>query len=1167
MTPSNHDVDNNQHNALVFERIEVRKAPGISPGYTIDDLSPDINIVFGPNASGKSTTARAIQNLIWPHPSTLRRQDLAARFRLNGDIWTIEADPGRVRRSRNGDQADPPLLAPIDDRVRYTLGLPDLLASENQPLAQAVFKESTGGFDLDIIRRDQGYLTSPPPRLEASRDVETTQLRLRETERAAGDVAAQQRQLTTIRERERRGRQAHTDAEQFRRALRWAHARRELDRAESALQQFAPALARVTGNEPRELADLSARRDELDAVRARLSGDFATADAERERTGLVGKEVSPSLIRSLRGHVDTIEQLDRDITALQRDVQGAIAERESHRTRLAADLSEQQLSKLDTDGIRELATLSHDYADLRTRRGTRDELERWLGDANSPEPGAIDELQRGIGLLVDRLRNPNEDELDDLLVKHRLASAIGGGLVIAAAIWLGIFVDPVWFLLGIFGLLLLLFVWRYATSDSAVEAARIENAYSEMPLPQPTRWDAGNTRKLLGDLERLLAVAMIEQERVDRWQNLESHRAELVREEAEVSARRDNLIAQYGVAPDLDEDSLRLLAENLSRWQAADAQVRGAQANLNAIGQERRTIETRLRDQLARFGYVSASFGANIDELDERLAAFTDADGRANTIRRQIDGEIAPEIQRIDGARSSIFRRLDLEDDDLQSLDLLVRGRESYGAAVAEHRFREQQAREADEALSLAPELKKSAPEQLQRQLEAAETAAADLEPAMVEISEIQTRIGDARRRRDQEEALLRRDNAMAALRRERDDIERRMVGDTLLDFVRGQTRDAALPLVFHRARELFTIITRGSYELQLEEGPPPAFTARDTSSGHTLGLDQLSSGTRAQLLMAIRLAFVENAERGPRLPILLDETLGNSDELRAGAIIDAAIKISRNGRQVFYFTAQGDEVARWKARLEQIPAAERPSATIIDLADIRRNAGIERLPIHQPGPAVDRSRVPEPGDMDRDAYGAALRAPGIDPWNDTLGDVHLWHAVPDNAALYNLMSQDVRAWGQLSGIAVSGGHDTLTMMNVDEPTWQRAAARMRVMGSALEMWRIGRARPLTNGDLVESSEVPSKVMPKLADLLAEAGGNGADLIRLLEDRDVPEMDAEIIKRLETWMLDRGFITTATPLSREEIRQRVLVDAANDIKRGTITLDDVDGMLAQLPSR
>jgi len=353
-------IDTNQHTSLRFERIDVRKAPGISPGYAIEHLSPDINIVFGPNASGKSTTARAIQTLIWPHPSSLRRHDLAASFSLDGDSWSIEADPGRIRRTRDGEPVDPPLLAPVDDRVRYTLGLPDLLASENQPLAQAVFKESTGGFDLDIIRQEHGYLASPPPRLEAAREVETAHLRLRESDHATSDIAAQQRQLTTIRDRERRARQAHSDAEQFRRALRWAHARRELDHATTALGQLAPALAKVTGNEPGELAELTSRRGDLDARQARLDADHLAADSERQRTGLVDKEISGSLIRTLRGHVDTVQQLDRDITSLQRDVQGSIAERESHQKRLAADLSEQQLSSLDTDGIRDLAALSRE---------------------------------------------------------------------------------------------------------------------------------------------------------------------------------------------------------------------------------------------------------------------------------------------------------------------------------------------------------------------------------------------------------------------------------------------------------------------------------------------------------------------------------------------------------------------------------------------------------------------------------------------------------------------------------------------------------------------------------------------------------------------------------------------------------------------------------------
>ena len=63
--------------------------------------------------------------------------------------------------------------------------------------------------------------------------------------------------------------------------------------------------------------------------------------------------------------------------------------------------------------------------------------------------------------------------------------------------------------------------------------------------------------------------------------------------------------------------------------------------------------------------------------------------------------------------------------------------------------------------------------------------------------------------------------------------------------------------------------------------------------------------------MAAVRVAFLEQDESA-RLPLLLDETLGTSDDGRAGAIIDSVIEIAREGRQVFYFTAQHDEVGKW---------------------------------------------------------------------------------------------------------------------------------------------------------------------------------------------------------------------------------------------------------------
>jgi uncharacterized protein YhaN len=74
-----------------------------------------------------------------------------------------------------------------------------------------------------------------------------------------------------------------------------------------------------------------------------------------------------------------------------------------------------------------------------------------------------------------------------------------------------------------------------------------------------------------------------------------------------------------------------------------------------------------------------------------------------------------------------------------------------------------------------------------------------------------------------------------------------------------------------------------------------------------------LSTGTKIQLMMAVRLAFIEESEQGVMLPILADELLANSDDERSAAMIGALCEISRAGRQVFYFTAQEDEVQRWE--------------------------------------------------------------------------------------------------------------------------------------------------------------------------------------------------------------------------------------------------------------
>ncbi len=1160
---------------LAFTRIEIRKAPGIAPGFAIDELSPDITIVYGPNASGKSTTARAIQTLIWPHQSSLRGHALAGSFTLDGADWKIEADLAGVTRTRDGEAADPPVLAPIDDRGRYTLGLPDLLASENQPLAQVILTESTGGFDLDAVGRERDYALETPARLEAARDLDVTLSRLRDAERAQGAVAAEARQLAVLRKRERQARQALADAENIRRALALAHARRETAQAERAVGAFPAALANATGDEPARLADLADRLTELHRRRVQLQAELDEANSEAASTRLDGIAISDATLRALRAAAADLRQRDIELASARRDFETAIAERESHQRRLASDLSDAQMATLDTNGLRALAQLSHEYASIRSRRQARDEVEHWIGGVF--DPANVDELRQGLDYLNKRLQTPSAAEVGTLVGRARLAAYVGGILAIAGAIWLAAFVHPVWIVFGLLGALVILYAWKYALPASTHEAATYERLYGELDLPDPESWTVPAIRRRVDELNDLLRVAVVEQEKAARWADLEREREALDRDFARAEAHRANLAAEYGVAPDLGEESLTLLAENLNRWQGADGRVRAADARAASTRDERDELASSLQEDLAGFGYVDGEPERRLDDLEARFDVFRDAGTRRDTVTPELDAIVLPEIDRLETARAAIYERIGVGPGDDRAVRERLGQLGEFRAAGAILSEKSDAVRLAEAALASTPHLAEIAPDELRRILERAEADATALEPALRDIAAVQTRIADAKRGRDIESALARRDAARDVLRSNRDDVAARIAGHTLLSHVRDETRDAAMPIVFHRARELFTIITRGRYELQFAEGPPPAFTARDTTTGLTLALDQLSSGTRVQVLMAIRLAFVENVETGPKLPVLLDETLGNSDELRAGAIIDAAIEISRNGRQVFYFTAQGEEVARWRSRLAQIPEGDRPGMTVVDLAEVRREAGIDALPPFHGEEITDRPQVPAPDGADRATYGAMLKVPPIDPWSDGLGNVHLWHLIHDNHTLRQLLEQDIRTFGQLLGLARAGGQRALAVLGVSNEAFDEVRVRARLIDAARAIWRIGRARPVALRDIAEAELLPASALAEVGLAIDAERGDAARVLQRLrgerpgangESPDAlldPLLDP-LLDGFESWLIARGFMAGGEPMVPDEIRARTLASVSAEIDEGRLALGDVDEVLRLFPA-
>ena len=77
-----------------------------------------------------------------------------------------------------------------------------------------------------------------------------------------------------------------------------------------------------------------------------------------------------------------------------------------------------------------------------------------------------------------------------------------------------------------------------------------------------------------------------------------------------------------------------------------------------------------------------------------------------------------------------------------------------------------------------------------------------------------------------------------------------------------------------------------------------------DDDHGHALRVEHLSSGTREQVFLAVRLAMIRNfAQHGTELPMILDDVTVNFDQVRTEAAVQTLMNVADQGQQILLFT------------------------------------------------------------------------------------------------------------------------------------------------------------------------------------------------------------------------------------------------------------------------
>lgn len=1130
-------------------RLELQHAPGLTTGLPPLELEGGLTLLVGPNASGKSTLARSIRALAWPELD--REVRVAATCEVDGTEREVFLNGGRADWS-------PALQGAFPDAAKHMtgFGLRSLLngGEGDQTLAQELFQELAGGLDLDQAAK---AFASPAQLTRGhgqAKRLSKAQQALQVATSKARDSSAEEQRLVDF-DREialaQAASQRSASGERLRELVEAAATLR-------ALEQEGATFAAGLGDMPEDIKEQIQRfAEELRSAQHDL--DAAAAKAKRIEAQLaevpVRVEDLDGLRLEIRDRAKRLQELVRQERELA-DARTSLAEAQASLTgaeaRLRPDageqgapepLSESLLEALATAvaGVREATSRE---ADLRQRLK---ELDRRLdGDAEGVALKDVtqDDLVGSIRDLREWLRSPDGEVREGAPAPRALAAALiaAGALALVAAIAL----DQPWLsaglVLGGVGLGLLRPAAAGATGASGASRDSRRAALRGSPLA-PERWDEPTVQARLSELEEQRVVrGRLEKDRSDREAVREDlGQAEQEREGAE--SARASAAEAAGVSLEFADLGALLQAQRLRACIEAASEVAGLERKCAHLSEEvarelsdhRGWIEARLPGGAERPVEDAAAAETSLEALGDLCDEVRELERSREQAGEEQEGARA-RVTKATAALAAAWASAGVEPDEHGALDLRLdeRGRwlrheQERKAALTRLGLARERYGNGEALRDLrGEEAEQCSPDEIDGWLREDQEAAARLNGLNEERGSILGKLDVIRDGAEMEDALAEVRAAEQEIQDARALAAEDLCARLLLGDARPSLDDAAVPAVLEKARDRFKRFTHGGWQIDLD--PAGGFRARDVAQDRERSLEELSDGTRAQLLLAARLASLECSEGslGP-LPLCLDEALSTTDPGRFSAIADVLFDEVDGGRQVIYLTADPGEVQQWLAICK---AAGRSEPQVVDLSKGGSDGADWSHAL--PSEPAERDPLPDPDGHDAGSYARAIGVPAPDGAQAVTG-WHLWLVLRhDLAALRQCLQRRVSSIGVWESVRGDG----LIEAAIDPETCAGVDDLIELTHALARAWQLGRGRPVTWKDVEESGGVSDNFEDAARELLLEHERAPAAFLEAV--RALPRFRAKSAEKLEAHLFDVGCLSHEAPLGRDALVVRSL---------------------------
>ncbi len=1131
-----------------LSRIGIRHFAGVEAdeAFEIDSFSPGINLVHGPNGSGKTTTARALQELLWNQADSPEYRLMDALLKIGNRSWNLAWNATRPE-VHSQDGSTPPRQPP-ELRSRYTWSLRDLLHATDQDLAVQIAREMAGGVDFEALERLSrgGVAPSFPRKLHdqfekasaKAREILQTQARLQHRSEQLEDLQTERSRLEV----------QHARGPLLVKLIELRDREAERDRLRQQLREFPESLAQGRREDETRIEDLE---NALNASVAEVT------DTSRQLQELGSGEEMWALFPSER------------IREARKALELALTDLDHCREEEVSRLQVLESEEIAEQELRKRLCLRDDQAESLLRNVMIPELREWIQlvmrqNRISEELEALDLRLRDLPEVetdAEVLRDAERDLRTWLASVERPGIPALSGFGVTYLLWIVLVflaagsLSPGWYGLIPVPLLIQMVCLRFFGNQTR---RAIETRYPD-GVKRPDTWEESQVRETLSEVESSLGeiqrIASFEPDRLRR-QHLEEQSEGV---NTSISILMKTLWDEAGL-PELTPEWAGLFLLDVKDWREARIQIAQAEQRLEEA-RSRRADQEEVVMSIFR-EWASGPPGESLTEygreLLDRLETEQDYREQVKLLRTR-EAFQKERLEELRKEESQLFSRLNIEPGDWSGARALLSRLDEYLTISEKLTLRTRQVEEERMACQEAGEMLEYSREQLLEERQRCEQAGLDARSLEKEIQEILAEIRQATRGRQMHEIRELQEDLRGRLEQERAAILRARLVQTVVDWLREECRTGRRPEVLDTANAHLGRMTQGALQLTLSldkgveefRAAAPGVPARP--------LEHLSAGERTQVLMAVRLAFLQHQEDTP-FPLFVDEVLGTSDDTRTRAILQTLIEVARQGRQVFAFTAQTEEVGKWMQVLEQSAAGDLPVPfQVIDLGALRKQTSFQPIRLPTP-PSVDPEHVHRKAGETDEEWAIRLHMPQWTPHRSVNALPLIYLLRNEEAVLIRCLQAGVTTWGALRVLIEGHASDRLV-----EPALAKVLERKaKALEALVDAWRIGRPPPLSPQVLVDSGMISATRLPPVLEILQDHGGSIPPFLESLDSGAVPQWGKKKTERLREYLIEEGYFVMAPCLSLDEIRARAMAKVNQEVSTDSLTPSDWGDLISFL---